>query len=263
MAQKTNSRQRISLDTETEILVKSKRRCCMCYFLFDIKTPKKGQIAHLNRNRTDSSFSNLVYLCLDHHDDFDSTTSQSKGYTPSEVREYRDRLYNEFNSRHVVNEELFDESSFLENIDSDRDLSPIFSNENYPYLLKPWKSLFPSETDPELFAFKSPNKFDGICRIEKISLESEQVVVICEDVEENPGISVTNAIESIALQLCKHYKVEPLNLILIQHHHKSFIGEEEWLLVKFDNKSPNSFFEGPTWISMKVEDWEALGLLPR
>jgi hypothetical protein len=36
---------------------------------------------------------NLVWLCLEHHDEFDSHTSQSKGLTPEEVRAYRDRLY--------------------------------------------------------------------------------------------------------------------------------------------------------------------------
>jgi hypothetical protein len=53
---------------------------------------KRGQIAHLDRNAANPSFDNLVFLCLEHHDQFDSRTSQSKGLTPDEVRQYRQEL---------------------------------------------------------------------------------------------------------------------------------------------------------------------------
>ena len=55
-----------------------------------------GQIAHLNRKSNDNREENLVFLCLEHHDVFDSRTRQSKGLTVSEVRQYRDRLYEFF-----------------------------------------------------------------------------------------------------------------------------------------------------------------------
>lgn len=54
---------------------------------------KSGQIAHLDQDSLNSKFENLVYLCLDHHDKYDSSTSQSKGYTKKEVKSYRDDLY--------------------------------------------------------------------------------------------------------------------------------------------------------------------------
>jgi hypothetical protein len=54
---------------------------------------RKGQIAHLNKDRNDHRFTNLAYLCFDHHDEFDSISSQSKGLSLGEVRFYRDRLY--------------------------------------------------------------------------------------------------------------------------------------------------------------------------
>ena len=41
------------------------------------------------------AFEDLVYLCLEHHDEFDSSTKQSKGLTPGEVEHYRDKLYEE------------------------------------------------------------------------------------------------------------------------------------------------------------------------
>lgn len=84
-----------------QVLVASRRRCCLCYFLKRRKNEQKGQIAHLNHKRSNSDFSNLVYLCLDNHDDFDSRTSQSKGYTFKEVEEYRRRLYEELDTTDI------------------------------------------------------------------------------------------------------------------------------------------------------------------
>ncbi|MDH7972128.1 hypothetical protein QH494_08010 [Sphingomonas sp. AR_OL41] len=37
---------------------------------------------------------NLAYLCLDHHDQYDSRRSQSKGFTVGEVKQYRSELRN-------------------------------------------------------------------------------------------------------------------------------------------------------------------------
>lgn len=35
-------------------------------------------------------------MCLDHHDEYDGVTSESKGITRAELIEYRDRLYRKF-----------------------------------------------------------------------------------------------------------------------------------------------------------------------
>lgn len=83
----------IPQETQALVLLKSNRRCALCVFLDGNDEVRKGQIAHLNRDHSDSRFENLVWLCFEHHDDFDSTTSQSKNYTQIEVRDYRDRLY--------------------------------------------------------------------------------------------------------------------------------------------------------------------------
>ena len=79
--------------TETNVLHKSQRRCCLCVYLRNDQAVKKGQIAHLNRNPLDDREENLVYLCLEHHDEYDTRTSVSKGLTDDEVKGYRDLLY--------------------------------------------------------------------------------------------------------------------------------------------------------------------------
>jgi len=54
---------------------------------------KEGQIAHVSQDPSDGRFENLAFLCLKHHDKYDSRTSQSKGYTRNELLAYRDQLY--------------------------------------------------------------------------------------------------------------------------------------------------------------------------
>jgi hypothetical protein len=78
---------------QTEILLKSARRCCVCYGLKGDFEEKKGQIAHLDHDPSNYDPGNLTYLCFDHHDQYDSKTSQSKGLMVTEVKQYRSLLY--------------------------------------------------------------------------------------------------------------------------------------------------------------------------
>jgi hypothetical protein len=53
---------------------------------------KVGQIAHLDRDASNSVEENLAFLCLPHHDEYDSKTSQRKGLTIGEVKTFRHEL---------------------------------------------------------------------------------------------------------------------------------------------------------------------------
>ena len=90
---RTRKRKKPTKDVEAEVLTKSRRRCCICFALHDNMAVTEGQIAHLDHDRFNSTPDNLVWLCLRHHDQFDSKTSQSKNLTVEEVRHYRDLLY--------------------------------------------------------------------------------------------------------------------------------------------------------------------------
>lgn len=78
--------------TETEVLQRSGRRCCLCVALKRDASMKRGQIAHLDHDPSNNEVSNLVFLCLDHHEQYDSQTSESKGLSQAEVKSYRDKL---------------------------------------------------------------------------------------------------------------------------------------------------------------------------
>ena len=85
-------RKKIPDDVAAAVLESSRRRCCICAALQDDISEKKGQIAHLDRDPSNNDPDNLVFLCLEHHDQYDSRPSQSKGFTPEEVKRYKAAL---------------------------------------------------------------------------------------------------------------------------------------------------------------------------
>lgn len=90
---KSQNRKKISSESQAKVLTESRRRCCICYVLNNDDTEKLGQIAHLDKNPANNAISNLAFLCFEHHDRYDGSTSQSKNYTKQEVIIYRERLY--------------------------------------------------------------------------------------------------------------------------------------------------------------------------
>ncbi len=87
------ARKRIPSDTEENVLVLCRRRCCICYGLNRDLDIKSGQIAHLDGRNDNNDMDNLAFMCFEHHDQYDSRTSQSKGLTPQEARRFRRDLH--------------------------------------------------------------------------------------------------------------------------------------------------------------------------
>jgi hypothetical protein len=87
------ARKPVPPDTEKQVLLLVRRRCCICYGLNHDPEIKDGQIAHLDRNSSHNDCDNLAFLCLAHHDQYDSRTSQSKGLTLNEVLHFREELH--------------------------------------------------------------------------------------------------------------------------------------------------------------------------
>jgi hypothetical protein len=80
-------------EIKKEVLLLCRRRCCLCYGLNNDLTEKQGQIAHLDRIASHNEIENLAFLCLPHHDQYDTRTSQSKGLTGREVKHFRRELH--------------------------------------------------------------------------------------------------------------------------------------------------------------------------
>lgn len=94
------------LTAEAEVLMKSGRRCSICFGLHGDLTCKRGQIAHLDRNHQNNNIDNLAFLCLEHHDEYDTRTSQSRGWTITEVKRYRAMLYEAIEELHNTKREI-------------------------------------------------------------------------------------------------------------------------------------------------------------
>jgi hypothetical protein len=251
---------------EKEVLTASRRRCCLCVFLNNQDEPRKGQIAHLNRNSSDSRFENLVFLCLEHHDDYDTRTSQSKAFLPDEVREYRDLLYaryREFKTpalEHAIKEAnaeivpLPDTSQY----DVVRQRFP----KQLDFTSKPWRfPLWQVANRPEFFAYKAPNGADGVCLIERIDLPDERIVVVCIATAGNPGISITNCVEELCFQVCERFEIPPECLVWLEHY--DYFKPAEWMRVTFARRPPNGPFKDPQWTTMTPEMWRELSLRPK
>ena len=86
------SRKSVSATVQANVLVKSRRRCCICFGLNRDISIKQGQIAHLDRDSANNVEENLAFLCFDHHNQYDSTTRQSKNLTRQEVIHYKQEL---------------------------------------------------------------------------------------------------------------------------------------------------------------------------
>jgi len=251
---------------QAEVVNACMRRCCLCYYLHDERRVRKGQIAHLNRNRSDPDFPNLVFLCLEHHDEFDSQTSQSKGLIPQEVKVYRDRLYRELDRPSSTSKQKIAPPPADDPVEK---LAPALREAirrepgRYDYLLTPWRLTAWQDVPSFLFAYKSSNRIDGICRIERIFLRDGRVAIICIQIPHNPGMSITNTVETIAFQVCHQFKIDPINLVWIEHYMPGIFRVNEWSLVSFQSFPPKSMFLGPTWRVMTDDDWRDLGLRPR
>jgi len=81
---------------ETKVLVKSRRRCALCYGLDGDTTEKEGQLAHVDRDHSNITVENAAFLCLRHHARYDNRSKQAKGHTVDELKVYRDDLYEYF-----------------------------------------------------------------------------------------------------------------------------------------------------------------------
>ena len=89
----TRKRKSIPAGIEARVLIDSSRRCCLCFGLEQDFKIKDGQIAHIDRDSSNSTYDNLAWLCLNHHNQYDTMPRLTKRLIPKELKGYRERLY--------------------------------------------------------------------------------------------------------------------------------------------------------------------------
>lgn len=225
---------------------------------------RKGQIAHLNHNPNNHRFDNLAWLCLDHHDDYDGRSSQSKGFKAGEVKAYRDRLYARHDlesQRHKIEIQLSESSSQSDSDSVYERLRARFPRE-LDYFYKPWRyPLWQVANQPELFAYRARNRMDGICLIERIDLPDGRIVMAIIQIVGNPGNSITNTVETICYQLSERFELSPDRVVWLEHYDE--YEWDDWTMVTFRREPPERPFEDPTWEPMTPELWNDLRLKPK
>jgi hypothetical protein len=239
----------------------------LCVFLDDQKEVCKGQVAHLNHDPSDSRFENLVWLCFNHHDEYDGKTSQSKGLTPDEVRAYRERLYARYDPK--GRRWGLNKPQPAENVE----LSPLPPTSEYETL----RTRFPSELGftsapwrfplwqvanvPEFFAYKAGNGADGVCLIERVDLPDGRIVIACIETAGNGGMSITNCVEELCFQVCERFEIPADRLVWLEHY--DYDEKCEWSVVTFAQTPPHGPFANPTWAEMTPRLWHELRLKPK
>lgn len=89
---KSSCRISIPKSAQTKVLKDCRRRCALCFGLKHDMNEKAGQIDHIDGNPANNEPTNLVYLCLEHHDVKHRRSPLSKALTAGEIQAYRDEL---------------------------------------------------------------------------------------------------------------------------------------------------------------------------
>jgi hypothetical protein len=141
---------------------------------------RPGQLAHLNQDASDSKFENLVFLCLEHHDAYDSKTRQSKGLTEDEVRHYRDELHKKYPKSDALQKKELEgaEPPSARSTVSNYDRLIADPSNRLGFVERPWRyPLWQIGNQSDYFAYKAKSGFDGLCLIERINLPDGRIVM--------------------------------------------------------------------------------------
>src|SRR5687767_14320219 len=119
------------------------------------------------------------------------------------------------------------------------------------------------DTIRELMPFPCPNGTDGVCRVELLQLSDGRHVVICEELDDNPGMSVSGAWESVVETVSKKYQVPVQGTIWIEHNAEEFTTAGgtlgRWQLVTFRPPTRGERHGKAEWRNMTDDDWHELG----
>lgn len=247
------------------VVTACRRRCCLCVFISKVEEEKRGQIAHLNKDASDSKFENLVYLCLEHHDLYDSRTSQSKGYTEIEVRHYRDELHKRYPKSEALEDKALKPTEAVQERSTVSGYDKVIAKaaNRLGFVSRPWRyPLWQVKNQPEYFAFRAASGFDGVCLVERIDLPDGRIVVACIQTAGNPGTSITNSVEEVALQVCERFEIPADKLVWLENYH-ALDDAYEWRLVEFGTVPPKGPFADPKWTEMTPELWRGFRLRPK
>ena len=66
---------------------------------------------------------------------------------------------------------------------------------------------------------KTPAGEASLCRIQFFTAPTGEIVVVCTEMPDNPGVSTTNCADEIFAAIVQDYQLEPERVVWIEHHH--------------------------------------------
>ncbi len=89
----SKTRPKLSEHIAADVMYAVDLRCCMCEAIAGLPPrSRNGQIHHLDGDPTNNARENLVWLCLEHHEDVGKTGKTSRRISPEVIRRYRSML---------------------------------------------------------------------------------------------------------------------------------------------------------------------------
>ena len=108
----------------------------------------------------------------------------------------------------------------------------------------------------EIIDFRGQWDMPSKCGIKRVSKGGQQVVVITELYQDNPGSSITSVAASLANQICERYSIKHQDLIYIECNpnmsSKLSFYDEEFYRVSFELRDDQ--FVNPTWKLLTREE---------
>jgi hypothetical protein len=107
-----------------------------------------------------------------------------------------------------------------------------------------------------IFEFTGSWGIASKCGLKQFSSEGREVILVSELYQDNPGTSITQVTTSLAMQVCEKLKIEPRNLIYIEHcpdmNSKLSFYNEEFYKVNFE--IIDGKFVNPSWQILPMEE---------
>jgi len=108
----------------------------------------------------------------------------------------------------------------------------------------------------QIFEFSGSLDMLSKCGIKIQPFQNKTVVIVTELYQDNPGTSITSVTASLAQQICKHFKINPQELIYIEcapgMNSKLSFYDEVYFKVSFE--LTDGKFENPQWTKLIHEE---------
>lgn len=107
-----------------------------------------------------------------------------------------------------------------------------------------------------IFEFTGSWGIPSKCGIKHFKVNGKDCIIVSELYKDNPGTSIAQVPESLAMQVCENLKIDPANLIYIEHcpdmNSKLSFYNEEFYEVRFE--LVDGKFVNPSWHMLSMDE---------